>query len=303
MAAYCQAVRDLEGKFHGLKLHHVLRDYNKVADVLAKAASSCSPVPHAVFASDQHQPSVQEEGGKPPEEPGPEVMAIDESPEVNLEDPDWRFPVLEWLVQGKLPSEQTEARRIARRAKAFVIVDSELYKRGVAGILMWCVPRDQGRELLQEIHAGTCNHYASPRTLVENAFRQGFYWSTAVAVSKDIVRRCEGCQFYARQTHLPAQALQMIPITWPFAVWNLDMVGPLRQAPGGFTHLLVAVDKFSKWIEARPIVSVRSEEAVSFFTDIIYSLGIPNTIITDNGTQFTGKKFLNFCDDNHICVD
>jgi hypothetical protein len=76
MAAYCQAVRDLEGKFHGLELHHVLRDYNKAANMLAKAASSCSPVPHHVFASDQHQPSVRKEGEKPPEEPGPEVMAI-----------------------------------------------------------------------------------------------------------------------------------------------------------------------------------------------------------------------------------
>jgi transposase InsO family protein len=81
------------------------------------------------------------------------------------------------------------------------------------------------------------------------------------------------------------------------------MVGPLRKAPEGFTHLLIAVDKFSKWIEAQPIVNVRSEEAVSFSTDIIYRFGIPNTIITDNRTQFTGKKFLNFCDDNNICVD
>jgi hypothetical protein len=80
------------------------------------------------------------------------------------------------------------------------------------------------------------------------------------------------------------------------------MVGPLRQAPGGFTHLLVAVDKFSKWIEARLIINVRSEEAVSFFTDIIYRFGMPNTIITENDTQFTGKKFFNFCDDNNIRV-
>jgi transposase InsO family protein len=65
----------------------------------------------------------------------------------------------------------------------------------------------------------------------------------------------------------------------------------------------VAVDKFSKWIEARPIVNVRSEEAVSFFTDIIYRFDIPNTIITNNGTQFTRKTFLNFCDDNNIRVD
>jgi hypothetical protein len=105
MAAYFQAVRDLEGKFHSLELHHVLRDYNKAADVLVKAASSRSPVPHGVFASDQHQPSVREEGEKPPEEPGPEVMAIDEPPEGNLEDPNWGFPILEWLVEGKLPSD------------------------------------------------------------------------------------------------------------------------------------------------------------------------------------------------------
>jgi hypothetical protein len=41
-------------------------------------------------------------------------MEIDQPPEMNLEDPDWRFPILEWLVEGKLPSERTEARRITR---------------------------------------------------------------------------------------------------------------------------------------------------------------------------------------------
>jgi hypothetical protein len=114
MAAYCQDVRDLEGKFCGLELHHVLHNYNKAADVLAKAASSRSLVPHGVFASDQHQPPVREEGEKPPEESEPEVMAIDQPPEVNLEDPGWRFPILEWLVEGKLLSDQMEARCIAR---------------------------------------------------------------------------------------------------------------------------------------------------------------------------------------------
>jgi transposase InsO family protein len=83
----------------------------------------------------------------------------------------------------------------------------------------------------------------------------------------------------------------------------LDIVGPLRKAPGVYTHLLVAVDKFSKWIEARPITNLRLEQAVSFFTDIIHRFGVPNFIITDNGSQFTGRKFLEFCDDHHIHVD
>jgi transposase InsO family protein len=118
-----------------------------------------------------------------------------------------------------------------------------------------------------------------------------------------IVRSYRGCQFYARRTHLPAQAQQTIPITWSFAMWGLDLVGPLQKAPGGFTHLLVAIDKFSKWIEVRPLTSIGSEQAVAFFTNIIQRFGIPNSIITDNGTQFTGKKFLDFCEDHHIRVD
>jgi hypothetical protein len=48
-------------------------------------------------------------------------------------------------------------------------------------------------------------------------------------------------------------------ITWSFVVWGLDLVDPLQKAPGGFTHLLVAIDKFSKWIEVRPLTSIRSE--------------------------------------------
>ena len=57
-------------------------------------------------------------------------------------------------------------------------------------------------------------------------------------------------------------------------------------------HLLVAVDKFTKWIEARPISVIKSEQAVLFFLDIVHRFGVPNSIITDNDTQFTRKKFI-----------
>ena len=77
-------------------------------------------------------------------------------------------------------------------------------------------------------------------------------------------------------------------------VWGLDKVGPLKKGLGGFTHLLVAVDKFTKWIEVKPITNICSEEAVKFFLNIIYQFGVPNCIITDHGTNFTGKKFLDF---------
>jgi hypothetical protein len=71
----------------------------------------------------------------------------------------------------------------------------------------------------------------------------------------------------------------------------------------GYTHLLVAVDKFTKWIEAWPIMKIRSKEVVKFFTNIIHHFGVPNSIIMDNDMQFTGKNFLRFYDNNHIRVD
>jgi transposase InsO family protein len=86
-------------------------------------------------------------------------------------------------------------------------------------------------------------------------------------------------------------------------VWGLDIIGPLRKAPGGYTHLLVVIDKFSKWVEVRPITNLRAEQAVTSFTDIVYRFGVPNSIITDNRSQFMGRKFLEFCDKFHIRVD
>jgi ribonuclease HI/transposase InsO family protein len=315
MEAYYNEVQRLEDKFHGLELNHVARWYNETADELAKIASGRTMVPPNVFSRDIYQPSVKLDDAPEPDETSaqPEVPSTAEGEALRVEgeqngvtpNPNWQTPYLEYLLRGELPLDQVEARRVARRAKSFVLLgdEKELYHRSPSGILQRCISVAEGQELLQEIHSGACDHHAAPRALVGNAFRQCFYWPTAVAEATRIVRSCQGCQFYARQTHLPAQALQTIPITWPFAVWGLDLVGPLQKAPRGFSHLLVAIDKFSKWIEVRPLTSIRSEQAVAFFTNIIHRFGVPNSIITDNGTQFTGKKFLDFCKDHHIHVD
>ena len=74
------------------------------------------------------------------------------------------------------------------------------------------------------------------------------------------------------------------------------MVGPLKKSSkGGRTHLLVAVDKFTKWIEAVPITSSTSLTAVNFIKSIIFRFGVPNNIITNNDTNFTANKFQIFC--------
>jgi hypothetical protein len=118
-----------------------------------------------------------------------------------------------------------------------------------------------------------------------------------------VVRTCEGCQYYAQQTHLPAQELQMIPITWSFVVLGLDLVGTLRKVPWGYTHVLVVVGMFTKWIEAWPITMITTDQDIKLITNIIHRFEVPNSIIADNGMEFTGSIFLKFCDKYHIRVD
>jgi ribonuclease HI len=232
MEAYCNEVRRLEDKFYGLELNHIARRYNETANELAKIASGRTTVPPDVFSRDIHQPSVKINDMPEPEETSAtegEALRVEGERNGVAPNRNWQTPYLQYLHRGEIPLDKAEARRLARRAKSFVLLgdEKELYHRSPSGILQRCISIAEGQELLQEIHSGACGHHAAPRALVGNAFRQDFYWPTAVADTTWIVRSCQGCQFYVRQTHLPAQALQTIPITWSFAVWGLDLIGPL----------------------------------------------------------------------------
>jgi hypothetical protein len=97
--------------------------------------------------------------------------------------------------------------------------------------------------------------------------------------------------------------LQTIPITWPFLTWGLDLVGPFKKGKGGFTHIFVAVVKFTKWIDVKPATSITVAKAVEFIKEIMYRFGIPDNIITDNGTQFTARELEDFCVDSGIKIN
>ena len=124
----------------------------------------------------------------------------------------------------------------------------------------------------------------------------------AIFDAEDLVRRCEGCQFSPKQIHVPAQELQTILVSWPFSCCGLDMIGPFKPAPGGFRYVYVAIDKFSKRIEYKPLILATSKKAVELFEDIIHRFSLPNSIITDLRTTFTSHHFWDFCEDRCISV-
>jgi transposase InsO family protein len=112
-----------------------------------------------------------------------------------------------------------------------------------------------------------------------------------------MVKSCKACQFHAKQIQTPAQALQMIPPSWSFAVWGVDILGPFPRAVGEYRFLFIAIDKFTKWPEATPVVNITQGAAVAFLKSIVCRFGVPSRIITDNGTQFTSQIFQEYCED------
>jgi hypothetical protein len=159
MEAYCDEVQRLEDKFHGLELNHVARRYNETADELAKIASGRTTVPSDVFSRDIYQPSIKLDDAPEPDETSaqPEVPSAAEGEALRIEgerngvapSQNWQTPYLQYLLRGELPLDKAEARRLARRAKSFVLLgdEKELYHHSPSGILQRYISVAQGNTL------------------------------------------------------------------------------------------------------------------------------------------------------------
>jgi hypothetical protein len=239
MAAYLEEHRKMEKRFQGLELKHIPRGENVEADEIAKRASHRLAQLAGVFEERLFKPSASppSTGSElPPALPSPpEQGALDCGPSlgdrvlltlVRQEGVDWILELKAFLVSGKLPEEESEAERIVHQASGYCIKDGDLYQRRPNSVALKCISTHQGQELLRDIHAGESGHHASASTLTGKAYRIGFYWPSALWDAAKMVKRCEACQFHAKQIHQPAQELQTIPLTWPFAVWGLDILGP-----------------------------------------------------------------------------
>ncbi|XP_020186855.1 uncharacterized protein [Aegilops tauschii subsp. strangulata] len=97
--------------------------------------------------------------------------------------PSWALPISEFLENGVLPMDESEARSTS--------------------VFQCCVEQDKGIEILLDIHEGECGHHAASRTVVAKAFHHGFYWPTALQDAESLVLKCEGCQRFSKGSHQP----------------------------------------------------------------------------------------------------
>jgi ribonuclease HI len=309
MIAYRAMYDKLEGNFEGCEVIHIGRESNEEVDNLANIGSKCLPIPPGVFFEEIFErsikiklaavnPALATRSGASRSDDALAAEKEDlpkQTAEVMLVKAVWRKPYLAYLIRGELLEDTIHHRQVMRCSKAFMIIQGELYKRSTTGVLQRCIVPEDGVTLLQDIHEGTYRHHASSRTLVAKAFRSGFYWLSALHDAKNIFEQCDACQRFATKPHAPASELRTIPVAWPIAQWGLEQVGPLpKSSQGGHTYLLVTVDKFSKWIEVVVVTNQEATTSVKLFESITYRYGVPNSIITDNGTNFTSGEFQEF---------
>jgi hypothetical protein len=181
-----------------------------------------------------------------------------QDPEAQVGPNTWITEIWTYLKDNILPDNMTFADWIAHLAKRYTLVEGDLYRRGTNGVLMRCITQEEGCDLLAEVHGGECGNHASSRTLVSKDFRHGFYWPTTLPDAVELVKTCKTCQFHTKQIHMPAQTLQIIPPSWPFAVWGLNIVGPFPHTVEGYRFFYIVIDKFTKWPEATPVVQINT---------------------------------------------
>jgi len=178
MDAYYKEIRKLEAHFYCLEFHHVLRDYNMAADVLSKLGSKRALVLAGIFLQALNSPTVKIEE-EPPTKPDL-VPALGQ--EVLVADPDWRAPILDFIINNKSYPKDKEHERLARQAASYIIVGTELFRHSASsGTLSMCISQSDGVRHLSEIHLGICGNHAGASTLVGKAFRSGLYWPMALA--------------------------------------------------------------------------------------------------------------------------
>ncbi|RDY13326.1 Gypsy retrotransposon integrase-like protein 1, partial [Mucuna pruriens] len=220
----------------------------------------------------------------------PEVWCVEEKVT-------WMSPFIQYLKDDQVPSDPTEARKLTREASKYTLVGQSLYRRGFSFPLLKCVEGDEATYVIREVHEGICGTHIGGHALASKIARAGYYWLTLKSDCMKYVKKCDKCQRFAEGHKAPPERLHSVTSPWPFYKWGVDILGPFPMALGQVKFLIVAVDYFTKWVEAELVAAISSDRIKHFFwKKIICRFGLPAEIVSDNGTQFTSRMTVEFCE-------
>jgi hypothetical protein len=164
-------------------------------------------------------------------------------------------------------------------------------------VLLRCVDKHEANQLMKDIHEGSFGTHANGHAMAKKILRAGYYWLTMEADCYHYTRTCYKCQIYSDKVHVPPTPLNVIASPWPFSMWGINMIGMIEpKSSNGHRFILVAIDYFTKWVEVASYVNVTKHVVARFLkNNIICRYGVPNKIITDNGSNLNNKTMEELC--------
>jgi len=162
----------------------------------------------------------------------------------------WTTPYIQYLKTGN-PPPNTDKGWLVKAARN-TMIGYELYKRGYEQPLLKCVTKEQVEYILREIHEGIWGYHSGAWTMTTRILRVGYFWPTMEADCQAFVKKCIPCQKHGNLIHQKQEQLHSILSMWPFAKWVMNILRPFTLGKGQVKFLIVGIDYFTKWMEAKP---------------------------------------------------
>ncbi|KAL1353230.1 hypothetical protein AAHE18_06G223400 [Arachis hypogaea] len=186
-----------------------------------------------------------------------------------LDPKDWRVPIVKYLKNSSLSVD----RKLKYKAQSYVLISNVLFKKSVDGNLLICLGEKEAEKMKCVIN------------------RRRLHWPTIQRDCINYARSCEECQKHGSLQHIPASELHVIIKPWSFRGWALDLIGQIHP-PSSKGH---------KFILTIPLREVTHNEIIDFVEKhIVHRFGIPQSITTDQGTMFIGKKVMEYAKSRDI---
>ncbi|XP_057734574.1 uncharacterized protein LOC130950023 [Arachis stenosperma] len=269
-----EKVRELSNQFEEITIQHLPRERNTRVNLLSKLASTKPGVSNrSLIQGMLKEPAVALHLTK-----------------IGLS---WLDPIVDFLESSKLPDDEKAAKALRRKATKYATIQGQLFKKGLSQPLLKCLHPEQMDYVLRKVHEKCCGHHIGGKALARKLIRAGYYWPSMMEDSKEFVKKCAKWQENANFHRTLASKLSLLTSSQPFSQWGVDLLGPFPVSSGQVKYLIVAIDYYTKWIEAEPLASISSSNCRKFmWRQVITRFGIPEVVISDNETQFTDKKFI-----------
>nr|GEW80108.1 reverse transcriptase domain-containing protein [Tanacetum cinerariifolium] len=178
-----------------------------------------------------------------------------------------------------------------RDVKHYFWDDPYLFRIYADQIIRRCVHRQEAFEILKACHKGPNGGHKGPNLTAKKVFDAGFFWPSIYRDAHEMIKTCDICQRQGKISQRDEMPQNSIHICKIFDIWGIDFMGPFSSSKGN-KYILVAVDYFSKWVEAKALPTNDARVVVKFLKSIFSRFGVPRAIISNHGTYFCNDQFI-----------